>query len=78
MAERQAQKEAPVEISFERARCKKCGYCAEFCPKKVLSMDGGAPVVARLDLCTGCGLCEAICPDFAVRVVRRVRNSRER
>lgn len=74
MAERQAEKNlVSIEISIHRARCKRCGYCVEFCPKKVFATEEGVPVVLRPDLCTGCGLCEALCPDFAIKVVRKVR-----
>ena len=60
-------KEYVVEIF--RDWCKGCGICAEFCPKKCISMnEAGEPVVVRADRCTGCGWCELHCPDFAICV----------
>lgn len=53
--------------------CKGCGFCVEFCPKKVLAQsehfnDKGyhPPEVADPDACVLCGFCERICPDFAI------------
>jgi 2-oxoglutarate ferredoxin oxidoreductase subunit delta len=57
-------------------RCKGCEFCIEFCPKKVLEQDTKfnskgvrAPRVKDAELCVGCGVCEAICPDFAIFLV---------
>jgi 2-oxoglutarate ferredoxin oxidoreductase subunit delta len=56
-------------------RCKGCGFCVEFCPRHLLSMSpqtnskGYHPprVEEHLD-CVNCGLCELLCPDFAIYV----------
>jgi 2-oxoglutarate ferredoxin oxidoreductase subunit delta len=48
--------------------CKVCGICVAVCP-----VDNLAIVDGRLtpdDRCTGCGLCEMHCPDFAISVER--------
>jgi 2-oxoglutarate ferredoxin oxidoreductase subunit delta len=57
-------------------RCKGCHFCIEMCPKKVLSestelnQKGYRTVSAEPDSdCSGCGLCELVCPDFAIYVV---------
>ncbi|MGQ9592525.1 MAG: 4Fe-4S dicluster domain-containing protein [Planctomycetota bacterium] len=66
-----------IEISIQRLRCKRCGYCVEFCPKDVFDSEGGRPVVARGERCTGCGLCEALCPEFAIKVARKAPEAHE-
>ena len=57
-------------------RCKGCGYCIEFCPKKSLNQSDdinskGYHLVSMEDgdKCTGCNICTMVCPDFAIRVV---------
>lgn len=57
------------KITVNKARCKRCGICVEFCPVKVYDKEiDGAPVPARIEKCTGCMLCELRCPDFAIKV----------
>jgi 2-oxoglutarate ferredoxin oxidoreductase subunit delta len=63
-------------LVIDRNRCKGCTYCVDFCPTDVLAMSQETnakgyyiPEVVKEDECTACGLCEAICPDFAIRVV---------
>jgi len=58
-------------------RCKGCGFCIEFCPRKVLdfseefnSKGYHLPVVVHPELCISCGLCELLCPDFAIFAVK--------
>jgi len=56
-------------ISIDQALCKQCGICVSFCPKQVLASDGNGDVeVANLEACTGCLLCELLCPELAVSV----------
>jgi 2-oxoglutarate ferredoxin oxidoreductase subunit delta len=54
-------------------RCKGCGYCIEFCPKKILefSKEFNAkgyhfPTPSAVDDCVNCHYCEIICPEFAI------------
>ena len=50
-------------------RCKGCGICVEFCPKKVLEVSElEKVVVAREQDCIKCRQCEMRCPDFAIFV----------
>jgi 2-oxoglutarate ferredoxin oxidoreductase subunit delta len=54
---------------FSRARCKQCGICAGFCPKGAIGLrEDGNPYLIDPDACTGCSLCEHLCPDFGVKV----------
>jgi 2-oxoglutarate ferredoxin oxidoreductase subunit delta len=56
-------------------RCKGCAYCVEYCPRHVLvrshrfNLKGYHPpdVEASVE-CAACGLCELICPEFAIRI----------
>jgi 2-oxoglutarate ferredoxin oxidoreductase subunit delta len=51
------------------AWCKRCGNCVAFCPTKALEEDEeGYPHLTRPEKCTGCRLCEMLCPDFAIRI----------
>ena len=65
--------ESDVRIEINSKWCKGCGFCVEFCPKGVLVMRRGLPVVEDLDGCTACDLCEMMCPDFAIKVSGRPR-----
>lgn len=49
--------------------CKSCNICVSFCPKKVLEMgEGRVPEAVRIGDCTGCRICEVLCPDLALVV----------
>lgn len=57
-------------VELDTRWCKACGICIEFCPQHVLA---GEPLtgVVRLEhpeACTGCRLCELLCPDFVMTV----------
>jgi len=58
-----------ITITVSEKRCKQCGICSALCPKQVFTQEiGQVPVVAHLDQCIGCRLCEMRCPDFAIDV----------
>lgn len=53
--------------------CKGCGLCMEKCPKKCLNWSDilgvyGTPTVEATDDCIACGICQAVCPDCALRI----------
>jgi 2-oxoglutarate ferredoxin oxidoreductase subunit delta len=63
------------EIHVIRELCKGCGFCAEYCPRRVLEISEGfnkkgyhPPAVVNPEACVSCGLCELICPEFAIYV----------
>ena len=57
--------------------CKSCGLCVAFCPQKVIGRDKtGAPVIEKPDACIGCRFCELRCPDFAITIKEREKESR--
>ena len=43
-------------LVVEPAWCKGCGYCVEFCPKKVLVLEHEKIVVKSPEACICCGL----------------------
>ncbi len=57
-----------VNIIISLKWCKGCGICIEYCPKNVLEFKNAKAVVARVDDCIKCELCENMCPDFAITV----------
>ncbi|MGA2309213.1 MAG: 4Fe-4S dicluster domain-containing protein [Candidatus Bathyarchaeia archaeon] len=71
-------KPAKAEIHLIKDECKGCGYCIEFCPKKVLEESDEInargvhpPKVVDEDKCIICSFCSAVCPDFAIFVVEK-------
>ena len=65
-------------------RCKGCGFCVEYCPRDVLEMSDDynekgyhPPYAAREDDCVNCDLCELICPEFAIFVLKDEGESEE-
>lgn len=54
-------------------RCKGCGFCIEYCSKKILKTSEEFnekgyhyPIVIDEDGCVNCRVCEDICPEFAI------------
>ncbi|MDP2930946.1 MAG: 4Fe-4S binding protein [Chloroflexota bacterium] len=56
-------------VTIDQAVCKQCGICVAFCPKDVLVADKEGQVeVAYLEECSGCLMCELLCPELAINV----------
>ncbi len=65
------------EIRVDETRCKGCELCVTACNFKCIAMSetfsvtGYYPAkLAKLECCTGCGLCAQICPDLAIEVYK--------
>jgi 2-oxoglutarate ferredoxin oxidoreductase subunit delta len=64
----QMEKKLP-KIEIIEKYCKGCHICVEFCPTKVLEMQGFVVGVKNLEACIKCMQCELRCPDFAIKVI---------
>ncbi|TSC97010.1 MAG: 4Fe-4S ferredoxin iron-sulfur binding domain-containing protein, partial [Candidatus Berkelbacteria bacterium Licking1014_2] len=59
--------------------CKSCATCIYRCPQKALhfsaktnSIFAGQPATeVDIKKCLGCGLCQQVCPERAIRVIKR-------
>jgi 2-oxoglutarate ferredoxin oxidoreductase subunit delta len=67
-----------IQIHLIKDECKGCGYCIEYCPRKVLEESDEInargvhpPRVVDGDKCINCGFCTAVCPDFAIFVTEK-------
>ena len=57
-------------------RCKGCAICVEICQAGVLEISEGVnrngyryPQIKDEGACLRCGVCEMLCPDFAIWVI---------
>jgi 2-oxoglutarate ferredoxin oxidoreductase subunit delta len=64
---------AKGDVHIIADRCKGCGYCIEFCPKRVLEFSDEfnakgyhPPTAIKPEDCVNCHYCEIICPEFAI------------
>jgi 2-oxoglutarate ferredoxin oxidoreductase subunit delta len=54
--------------------CKSCRICVDFCPTKALEMSDSTqpiPILKYPEKCIKCEVCEMLCPDFAIFVVKQ-------
>lgn len=65
-----------AEILVIAERCKGCSYCVEYCPRGVLALSRTfnakgyhTPYAIKEGDCATCGLCEVLCPEFAIYCV---------
>lgn len=54
--------------------CKGCGLCMEKCPVQCITWSdelgvyGTPSVLADINKCVVCGICQSVCPDCAIRI----------
>ncbi|MDP6833373.1 MAG: ferredoxin [Alphaproteobacteria bacterium] len=58
------------EIEIDKTLCRSCAVCWEICAPDVLGFQAplNKAIVVTPQACTGCRLCEWLCPDWAVVV----------
>lgn len=74
--DREEKATSPGRLQINKERCKGCSFCVDFCPRGSLKMSQELnskgyllPAVVDDTKCLNCGLCEIICPEFAMHVV---------
>ncbi|HSM19411.1 MAG TPA: 2-oxoacid:acceptor oxidoreductase family protein, partial [Hyphomicrobiales bacterium] len=69
VAEAPASADYRVRLDIVEAWCKSCDICVKICPERCLRLNADRIAeLAEPEKCTGCRLCEWLCPDFAIRV----------
>jgi NAD-dependent dihydropyrimidine dehydrogenase PreA subunit len=52
---------------IDQERCEKDDNCLEACPVEAIGKEEDGSLVVRIDDCTDCGACEAVCNFRAIR-----------
>lgn len=70
-------------IEIDAKWCKGCGLCIWQCPKQVFVMGHDrnekgylVPVSEHIGQCVGCQMCERICPESCIAVIKEDREDR--
>ncbi len=74
---------AKGEIVIKESACCGCGYCQKFCARGCIVIDKKKftaqgyllPDFANPDNCNACGICEWMCPHFAIEVYKYVESN---
>ena len=63
------------KITVDETYCKGCALCVHYCSKEVLELSTqrnskgyAIPHAKDAEKCSQCGICERMCPDFAITV----------
>ncbi len=54
--------------SIDEKKCNGCEICRGLCPEDVLRMKNKKAVIAYVDDCIACIMCEIFCPTKAIKV----------
>lgn len=66
-----------VKVKIDQDRCKGCGLCTLYCPRRILALSAKVnensyhpAVVTEPEKCISCLSCYLICPDGCYQVYR--------
>ena len=55
-----------IEPQVDKAKCRACGACVEWCPTGAAQFDQDGKAVIIRAKCIGCGQCFSVCPEGAI------------